>query len=655
VLFVLVIGLCLIGFSSQGCDPETPTESVEETSIPDASVSPEPTPREPTPETAVFEPVPPPPDDGKIRINCELCTILTGGIYFDGSTMIEATIVLKGTNIEQIITEPVIITRGKEVSIKDKFVFPGLIDVDVSLHGNAGPPGKPVKGRLYLEHFKALLRAGVTSILDHRSPSETIFAFRRRVRIGDILSPSLNASGASVTAPGGAPCPKGTVITERCIPLAKEADKQSIADLLFPYKPDLIHIVQQGTQLAQPLPGLNVDRLQDAINITSFRNYPLLVQVLTVAGLKSTFEKGIKNFSSIPSDGPIPSDLLTALAKADATFVTQLASHNAARQIAEKSFKIDDSLKTEVPASVLAALRANDALALWQTDEFKTAIQARWKQLNENLIALKKAGVRLVSGTGAGLPGTFHGRSLHDELALLVKAGLTPLEAIQSATNHAGLLLGDADKATIKFGSIGNLVIFDKNPLEDIDNLSSIRMLFHQGKAVDLASLALDKTTSIVKVPTTEQPSGGLCLFSGECVQGLVCDLDRSRCTVACSPGDSTACNEKTVCLPDDRTTIKGVCASGTGCDLLSQDCANEASCVWLGKENTTCRQAGTKKEGEDCSKEACARGLMCDQTSKTCFQICNAKQPDQIPCTDTNKTCKPYQGPTTIPLGRCE
>ena len=94
-----------------------------------------------------------------------------------------------------------------------------------------------------------------------------------------------------------------------------------------------------------------------------------------------------------------------------------------------------------------------------------------------------RAGVPFLAGTDTPAPYIFPGASLHEELALLVEAGLTPMEALQTATRNPALYLDQQDLlGTVEVGKIADLVLLEANPLEDITNTQKIAAVVAGGK-----------------------------------------------------------------------------------------------------------------------------------------------------------------------------
>lgn len=117
---------------------------------------------------------------------------------------------------------------------------------------------------------------------------------------------------------------------------------------------------------------------------------------------------------------------------------------------------------------------------------------------------LNDAGVPMLAGTDSSfeMSNFIYGVSLHDELELLVKSGLTPLQALQTATlNPARYLEREQELGAVEKGKIADLVLLDKNPLEDIRNTTSISAVVLDGKLMEKQTLdRAVKTYPVIKV-----------------------------------------------------------------------------------------------------------------------------------------------------------
>lgn len=101
-----------------------------------------------------------------------------------------------------------------------------------------------------------------------------------------------------------------------------------------------------------------------------------------------------------------------------------------------------------------------------------------------------RAGVPILAGTDDLNPRCFPGFSIHDELALLVDAGLPPLAALQTATRNAAQFMGQLDRrGTIESGKVADLVLLDKDPLADIHNTRTIQAVVLKGELFPRAAL----------------------------------------------------------------------------------------------------------------------------------------------------------------------
>jgi len=161
--------------------------------------------------------------------------------------------------------------------------------------------------------------------------------------------------------------------------------------------------------------------------------------------------------------------------------------------------RLDDRRFTSDPRLTYMAGHVRDR---WQNDPRFARGRPEFFALKRSLFAaderlvgfMFKAGVPLMAGTDAMNPYCFPGFSLHDELALLVESGLTPLAALQAATLNPALFVDRtlgriADQGTITPGKRANMVLLDADPLTDIHNTTKIRAVWLEGKYLDRAAL----------------------------------------------------------------------------------------------------------------------------------------------------------------------
>src|SRR5262252_7880029 len=166
-----------------------------------------------------------------------------------------------------------------------------------------------------------------------------------------------------------------------------------------------------------------------------------------------------------------------------------------------------DPWRQYLPAAVIAQWDATTAARLKARTPEDVALARLVYQKQVDLVGMmRRAGVELLAGTDVLNPSCFPGFSLHEELALLVEAGLTPLEALQAATLNPAHFLGQAQEfGTVEEGKRADLVLLDANPLEAISNTYKIYAVVVNGRLLDKA--ALDALLAQAEA-TAKQPGG---------------------------------------------------------------------------------------------------------------------------------------------------
>jgi Amidohydrolase family len=152
----------------------------------------------------------------------------------------------------------------------------------------------------------------------------------------------------------------------------------------------------------------------------------------------------------------------------------------------DPKFRNDGRLRF-IPRQILQ--RWSIRMASRSDESYENAKKGFQKEL-EIVGDMRRAGVLFLAGTDTGNPFCFPGFSLHDELALLVIAGLTPIEALRAATINPAKFLGIEHKSgTIEPDKLADLVLLDANPLEDIRNTQRIAAVISNGRFYDRKAL----------------------------------------------------------------------------------------------------------------------------------------------------------------------
>ncbi len=119
--------------------------------------------------------------------------------------------------------------------------------------------------------------------------------------------------------------------------------------------------------------------------------------------------------------------------------------------------------------------------------DFKKFVPSLLRDLRE----MRESGVRLMPGTDVAVVLIYPGFSLHDELRLLVtEVGMTPMEALVSATRHPAEFFGmQYSLGTIEKGKIADLVLLEANPLDEISNTRKITAVVVNGRFLPKSTL----------------------------------------------------------------------------------------------------------------------------------------------------------------------
>jgi imidazolonepropionase-like amidohydrolase len=173
------------------------------------------------------------------------------------------------------------------------------------------------------------------------------------------------------------------------------------------------------------------------------------------------------------------------------TFLTPtLVTEHALAFIDDLSKEHDPRMQYVAPQELAGWKPENGLLTKYRTPAYIAMRKREYAKFLDEIRHAQALGVHLLAGTDITIPYTFAGFSVHDELRLFVEAGLTPMQALETATTNPALLLGLSKKwGRIQPGYDANLVLLDADPMKNIANTTKINSVVLNGRMLERKQL----------------------------------------------------------------------------------------------------------------------------------------------------------------------
>ena len=421
---------------------------------------------------------------------------LVGATLIDGSggpALPGAAVVVRGGRVESIGLRSAfqLPKRTREVDVSGKWIIPGLIDAHVHLAPAASwaPP--------------RFLAWGVTTVRDAHGGIGSL-SLKRRFNKGTPEGPRVYQAGAMLD---GLPATYPDAIA-----VNSESEARKGVDRLVSAGADFIKVY---TRIDPPLLRAIVDESR-AFNLRVTGHLGMTDAVTAAkAGIAS-----IEHLTGVPeAASPNPSSLFTAhyrgffpgwtaserswagldsaaltrvanrLADSKITLIPTLVLHETLSHLDEPGMLRDPALQ-DVPEAQQRDWDVHGLIsrAGWTEADFQAFRRSR---ANQDLFIRQFAGAggRLAAGTDAANQMLVPGYSEHREMELLVRAGLTPREALRAATRNAAVLIGVDSLGLLAPGKVADLLVLSKDPLVDIRNTRAITAVMARGYLLDADSI----------------------------------------------------------------------------------------------------------------------------------------------------------------------
>lgn len=418
----------------------------------------------------------------------------------------DQTVLIQGNRIAGVGSSATIKVpkTARSVDASGKFLAPGFWDMHVHI---AGINADPVWSKQVL--LPLLLANGITGVRDMGGDLDALLAWQREIESGQLIGPHIVAAGPFIAASGKQ--------TAEQYPVANAEEARAAVDDLKKRGANFVKIISLPSRDA--FFALADESKKQNIAFVGHLPFEIGAGEASDPGMRSIehFLYSAFALSFSTEEAELRPRLVEAEKKGDSAAWEQIAHEADATFSPEEATALIQKLKKNGTwvTPTLASLDITSHPENWKTDDpllayVPPAMAQQWRHsLNDEgmkrraawldrqasndwklTAELHRAGVPLLIGSDSLDPFVFPGDSFHHELAQLVRAGFSNIEALQAATRGAAQFLGrEKDSGTAEAGHVADLVLLSANPVEKIDNSRQVWAVIRDGNFLDRAAL----------------------------------------------------------------------------------------------------------------------------------------------------------------------
>lgn len=420
--------------------------------------------------------------------------------YFDTETrqMKQGSILIKEGKIKKIATSISANRVETVIDGKNKYLIPGLVDAHIHLFQSGGLYTRPdaidlahirsyEQERQWLKDnagdlLKRYLKAGITTVIDVGGPMHNYTIRDKYNKAKEYPTVYLTGPLISTYQPQAFQIDDPPIIKVNSTEEAREMVRKQV-----PYKPDFIKIwyIVLPTQSAET----SYDIVQAAIDESHKNNLRVAVHATQLNTAKLAIKAGA-DILVHSVDTPVDKDFLRLVKENEVVYIpTLIVGSNYDKVFSQEFVPSAEDWRYAHPiplGSISDMAHLQEEQEIKEYREYAPRMKERGlirnKARTENIKVLMNESVVVATGTDAGNIGTMHASSYFQELRAMKDAGLSNADILIASTINGAKVLGkEADIGSIKTHKVADLLLLDKNPLEDLNALQDIHILIKNG------------------------------------------------------------------------------------------------------------------------------------------------------------------------------
>jgi len=373
---------------------------------------------------------------------------------------------------------------ARALDLKGRTIIPGLINA----HGHVGlvVGGQSRADGYTRENVQTQLlqyeRYGVTSVLTLGLNRDLVYDVRDEQRRGTVPGATLFTAGRGIGVPDGAP-PVPSAPDQVYRPRTPEEAVANVEEAAA-RKPDYFKIWVDD--VFGKFPKMDPAVFKAAIDAAHRHSIKVASHVFYLGDAKAVITSGVDALAHSVRDQPVDDELVAMMKKRGTFYVATLNVDASFSAFADDPALLDDPFLTAaLPPDSVQQFRSPEYRAKVAADPNVPKARAALENGMRNLKTLHAKGVHIAFGTDSGAnPVRIQGWGEHRELELMVKAGLSPMDALVAATRGSATMLGISDRGTLEKGKRADLLVLAGNPLDDIRNTRKLVSVWHDGREI---------------------------------------------------------------------------------------------------------------------------------------------------------------------------